>query len=234
MLGVFTPLQKAPVCKVRVLLTLTWILKCTAEQLKKLHDQMQKLKLCRQHSPPHKPMHCWLPPGVPAAAAPGPHTQLGKDPTCLAEISSTCTLIHYQTEQQYLQLFLRKVRSHSTLCALETCPCCECALRWRGWGAGAGAGGCSQLLGLLLPSWAQGWWAGCRTWAFAIWHANLGKNCCSYLPLVWNMWGCWGERNSDGEHCVASATPPVLTEAWSTAREAEECRSKQNNKEFRK
>lgn len=121
-----------------------------------------------------------------------------------------------------------------TLCALETCPCCECALRWRGWGAGAGAGGCSQLLGLLLPSWAQGWWAGCRTWAFAIWHANLGKNCCSYLPLVWNMWGCWGERNSDGEHCVASATPPVLTEAWSTAREAEECRSKQNNKEFRK
>lgn len=35
------------------------------------------------------------------------------------------------------------------------------------------------------------------------------------------LWGCWGERNSDGEHSVAGATPPVLTEAsWSTAREA--------------
>lgn len=138
MLGVFTPLQKPPVCKVRVLLTLTWILKCTAEQLKKLHDQMQKLKLCRQHSPPHKPMHCWLPPGVPAAAAPGPHTQLGKDPTCLAEISSSCTLIHYQQNNNTCSYSWEKweATAHSlcfrNLSLLWMCSQVE-GMRSRGW-----------------------------------------------------------------------------------------------------
>lgn len=59
MLVIFTPVQKST--RDRVFLTSTQILKRTTEQLKNLHYQMQDLKPCRQHSPPHKLMHCSLP-----------------------------------------------------------------------------------------------------------------------------------------------------------------------------
>lgn len=40
---------------------------------------------------------------------------------------------------------------------------------------------------------------------------TFGLTCCGAAE---------GKETLMGEHCVDSATPPVLTEAWSTAREA--------------
>lgn len=140
MLVVFTPLPKSTGDRV-----LPWTLKCTTEQLKSLCCQMQNLKLGRQHSPPHKPCLADCPQEF--LLLPQDHTPPGRGP-------SSCT--QFTTKQKNLQLFLRKTRSNSTLPVLQK-PSVPAVTVLPGGGDGEQglvqvARGCSQLLGLLLPS----------------------------------------------------------------------------------
>lgn len=125
-------------------------------QLKSLCCQMQNLKLCRQHSPPHKPCLADCPQEF--LLLPQDHTPPGRGPQQLHTI-------HNQTEEPAAISEKNQKGQHTAYASETFCPCCDCAPRWRGWGAGVGAGGLRLFTaaGAAAAQLSTGRWASCTT-----------------------------------------------------------------------